>query len=102
DWRGHWSAPGAAGRADFFDAKGLAERLLDRWIAPEALTWRPLASDAFAAGAAAIAETDAGVPIGVVGLVSRAEREKRKLPEPAFAGEIRVDAIPPRSEQTRF
>jgi phenylalanyl-tRNA synthetase beta chain len=102
DWRSHWSTPPAAGRTDFFDAKGLAERLLDPWVAPDALRWKPLACDAFAPGAGAVFETVDGDPIGVVGLVSRPEREKRKLSMPAFAGEIRVDAIPPRRDHARF
>jgi phenylalanyl-tRNA synthetase beta chain len=101
-WRGHWSSPGAAGQADFFDAKGLAERLLLPWVAPETLVWKPFSCDAFAAGAAAVVHFAGGEPIGVVGLLSRAEREKRKLSEPAFAGEIRVDAIPIRRDATRF
>ncbi len=93
--RPHWSASGPSTMADFFDAKGLAERLLSPWLDPGTLAWKPFSCDAFAAGAAAIVETPDGKPLGVVGLVSRSEREKRKLTEDVFAGELLVDAIPP-------
>jgi phenylalanyl-tRNA synthetase beta chain len=92
--RAHWSASGASARADFFDAKGLAERLVAPWVDPATLSWKPLSCDAFAAGAAALIETADGATLGVVGLVSRSEREKRKLAEDVFAGELRVEAIP--------
>ncbi len=91
--RPHWSASGTAARADFFDAKGLAERLLSPWQDPETLAWKPFLCDAFATGAAAVVES-AGETLGVVGLVSGSEREKRKLTEDVFAVELRVDAIP--------
>jgi phenylalanyl-tRNA synthetase beta chain len=93
--RSHWSASGAAALADFFDAKGLVERLLSPWLDPGALGWKPFPCDAFAAGASALVETSDGKALGVVGLVSRAEREKRKLTEDVFGGELLVDAIPP-------
>ncbi len=102
DWRAHWTAPGTAGRADFFDARGLAERLLHPWIAPRDLGCKPFSGEAFAPEAAALLEAPDGTVLGVVGLLSRVEREKRKLTEPVFAGEIRVDAIPRRSEPVRF
>jgi phenylalanyl-tRNA synthetase beta chain len=101
DWRESWSSSGAAGKADFFDAKGLAERLLEPWVAGDKVAWTPLKADAFASGAAAAIETSGGV-VGVLGLMSRAEREKRKLTEPVFAGEIRVDAIPTDAAPLRF
>ncbi len=93
--RPHWSASGAAARADFFDAKGLAERLLSPWLDPGTLAWKPFSCDAFAAGAAALVQSPEGKALGVVGLLARAEREKRKLAEDVFAGELLVDAIPP-------
>ena len=102
DWRAHWSASGAAGRADFFDAKGLVERLLDPWIESGQLRWRPFAADAFATGAASVAESAEGQSLGVVGLLSAGERERRKLSEAVFAAEIRVDAIPISGQVTRF
>jgi phenylalanyl-tRNA synthetase beta chain len=102
DWRQHWSTPGAAGRAGFFDAKGLAERFLDPWIDAGNLLWKPVDGEAFAPGAAAIAETGGSVVVGIVGLVSQAEREKRKLTEPVFVGEIRVDSLSARSRTARF
>ena len=94
DTKAHWSSSGASGRADFFDAKGLAESLLSSWLDPAELLWSPFACEAFGAGACALARSASGETLAVVGLVSRAEREKRKLDEDVFAGEIRVDAIP--------
>jgi phenylalanyl-tRNA synthetase beta chain len=102
DWRSHWSASGASGRADFFDGKGLVERLLAPWAAPETLQWRPFRSASFTPGAAALVLRADGRPLGVVGLASTAEREKRKLPLPAFVGELVVEAIPYRTVGTRF
>nr|MDQ5873634.1 hypothetical protein [Acidobacteriota bacterium] len=87
---------------DFYDAKGLFESLVRRWIPPEALAWKPFAAPAFVTGAAARCETDAGVLIGVVGVVGKAEREKRRLPEGVSAGEILVDAIPREARPVRF
>jgi len=95
--RAHWTAhaAGAAGaRADFFDAKGLFERLLSPWAASSELAWKPFACDAFAPGAAALAVTAGGAPLGIVGLLSDSEREKRKISEDVFAGELRVEGIP--------
>ena len=92
--RSRWSPSGAAARADFFDAKGLAERLVSPWVDPAVLSWKPFSCDAFAAGAAALVQAPDGETLGVVGLLSRSEREKRKLAEDAFAGELRVEAIP--------
>ncbi len=92
--RPHWSSSGASARADFFDAKGLAERLLSPWLDPGTLVWNPFPCEAFARGAVALVESADGKTLGVVGLLSRSEREKRKLTEDVFAGELRVDAIP--------
>ena len=92
--RAHWSASGSRGRADFFDAKGTAEWLLAPWIDPAELVWKPFSCEAFGTGAAALVQSAGGETLGVVGLVSRAEREKRKLDEDIFAGELRVEAIP--------
>ncbi|HEV8610456.1 MAG TPA: phenylalanine--tRNA ligase subunit beta [Thermoanaerobaculia bacterium] len=100
--RTHWSAPVAARSADFFDAKGLFERLVERWIAPEALVWKPLVAAAFVAGAAAVCETSEGRLLGVVGVVSEAERERRRLPERVCAGEISVEKIPRERRAARF
>ncbi|HEY6929221.1 MAG TPA: phenylalanine--tRNA ligase subunit beta [Thermoanaerobaculia bacterium] len=102
EWRQHWSASGSAGRADFFDAKGLAERLLDPFLEAASLVWKPISSGAFAAGAAAVAQTAEGRPAAIVGLLSRSEREKRKVTEPLFVGEIRVDALPAQARPVRF
>ena len=99
--RAHWSTPGPLARSDFFDAKGLVERLLERWIPSERLRWKPFASEAFTPGAAALVATDEA-PLGVVGLLSRSEREKRKLADSAFAGEIRVEALPAEPVPARF
>lgn len=100
--RAHWSASGAAGRADFFDAKGLVERLLARWVALEALRWRPFTCQALTPGAAALVTGPDGTILGTVGLVASSERERRKLPEEVFAGELLVDNIPKRAGSTRF
>jgi phenylalanyl-tRNA synthetase beta chain len=100
--RAHWSASGAAGRADFFDAKGLAERLLTRWVEPDDLRWKPYACAAFTPGAAALVASPDGALLGTVGLVAASERERRKLPEEVFAGELLVDNIPMRAATMRF
>jgi phenylalanyl-tRNA synthetase beta chain len=100
--RAHWSAPVAARGADFFDAKGLLERLLERWRPGEALRWKPFAAPAFAAGAAALCESDDGAVIGVVGVVGESERDRRRLPDRVCAGEIVVEAIPRGERSVRF
>jgi phenylalanyl-tRNA synthetase beta chain len=100
--RAHWSASGAEGRADFFDAKGLAERLLARWLDPEDLRWKPFTCAAFTPGAAALVVGPDGALLGAVGHVASSERARRKLPEEVFAGELLVDNIPPRARATRF
>jgi len=102
DVRTHWSAPVATRPADFFDAKGLFERLVEPWIAPETLVWKPLRTAAFVAGAAASCETPEGRTLGVVGVVSESEREKRRLPERVCAGEIVVEEIPRDRRAARF
>ena len=100
--RAHWSASGSGARADFFDAKGLAERLLALWVDPEDLRWKPFACAAFTPGAAALVAGPDGVLLGTVGLVASSERERRKLSEEVFAGELLVDNIPRRAQSTRF
>lgn len=102
DARPHWSVPVGARPADFFDAKGLFERLLEPWIAPEALRWKPFAAAAFGAGGAALCETADGLLVGIVGLVSESERETRRLPERVAAGEVVVEAIPTEGRAVRF
>ena len=54
------------------------------------------------AGAAALCETAEGRLVGVVGVVSESEREKRRLPERVCAGEILVVAIPEERRPVRF
>jgi len=102
DARPHWSAPVASRSTDFFDARGLLERLLEPWVAPEDLVWKPFAAGAFVAGAAARCETKEGRLLGVVGVVSETEREKRRLPERTCAGEIVVEEIPREGRPVRF
>jgi phenylalanyl-tRNA synthetase beta chain len=102
DVRTHWSAPVAARPADYFDARGLFERLVEPWISPESLVWKPLVAAAFVAGAAARCETAEGRILGVVGLVSESERERRRLPERISAAEILVDEIPRERRAVRF
>lgn len=100
--RAHWSYAADCRQTDFFDAKGLVERLLLPWIDPEALHWTPFSAEAFALGAAALVSRDGATTLGVVGLVSEAERKKRHLTEPVFAGEILIDVIPDREGARRF
>src|SRR5215831_7399017 len=102
DWRAHWSAPGAARRADFFDVRGLAERLLEPWINPADLDCQPFGAEAFTRGAAGLLRSPQGDAVGVIGLVSQSEAEKRKMAAPVYAGELRVEAIPSRRETLRF
>jgi phenylalanyl-tRNA synthetase beta chain len=102
DARTHWSAPVAARAADFFDAKGVFERLVEPWHAAEDLVWRPFTVSAFVAGAAARCETAGGRLLGAVGVVGEAERERRRLPEGVCAGEILVESIPEEARPVRF
>jgi phenylalanyl-tRNA synthetase beta chain len=98
----HWSEPPASRAADFFDAKGIAERLLAPFAGPESLFWTPFEADGFARGAAALARSTAGVPLAVVGGIADSEREKRRLPETVFAGEVLLDAVPARAAGAAF
>lgn len=99
--RSHWSE-GARSRAfDFFDAKGLVERLVEPWIASDDLEWTPASVPGFAAGACASVATAAG-PLGIVGRISPPERERRFLPDAAFAAELWVDRVPLRSREEAF
>ncbi|HLN81440.1 MAG TPA: hypothetical protein VK392_09650, partial [Thermoanaerobaculia bacterium] len=100
--RTHWSVPAASRGTDFFDAKGLFERLVEPWLSDEELVWRPFAAPAFVAGAAARCETADGHLVGVVGVVGESEREKRRLPEGVSAGEILVESIPREGRPVRF
>lgn len=92
-WRSDWSEPPARREADFFDAKAIAEAILAPFLAAESLVWAPFAADAFARGQAALAKNSADAVVAVVGAVSDAERESRRLPAAAFAGEILLDAL---------
>jgi phenylalanyl-tRNA synthetase beta chain len=94
DRRSHWSVPEKLRAADFFDAKGLVEALLAPWVPSSGLVWKPVAVEGFTGGAVATVETRAGVLLGLAGLVSGPERQKRGLTASVFAGEIVVDAIP--------
>ena len=76
------------------DAKGLVERLIAPWIQAKDLVWKPAQIQAFTPRASAIAHTRAGEVVAVAGLVSGAERERRGLGSPVFAGEIVVGALP--------
>ena len=100
--RPHWSEPPGRRAADFFDAKGIIERVLDPWLEGESLVWSPLDADGFGRGAAALARTASGAVLAAVGAVGAAEREKRRLPEEVFAGEILLDAVPARGASVRF
>jgi phenylalanyl-tRNA synthetase beta chain len=92
--RSHWSVPAGSRGADFFDAKGLFERLLEPWVEPGSLSWKPFQADAFVTGAAARCETADGRLLGVAGVVSESERARRRLPEGVCAAEILVEAVP--------
>lgn len=92
--RSHWSVPERLRPADFFDAKGLAERLLDAWILAEQLAWKPAHVQALTPGAAATVEMCSGGLLGIVGLVAASEREKRDITLPVFVGELVVGSIP--------
>ena len=98
--RAHWSVPEKLRGADFFDAKGLVERLLSPWLPASALRWKSVAVHGMTAGASATVETRAGRLLGLAGTVSIAERQKRDLPVAAFAGEILIARIP--SERRLF
>jgi phenylalanyl-tRNA synthetase beta chain len=100
--RSHWSVPEKLRAADFFDAKGLVEALLRDWLAPSELVWKPVRVAAFTEGAAATAQTRSGTLVAIAGLVSGAERERRALSAPVFAGEVLVGAIPAGARPFRF
>jgi phenylalanyl-tRNA synthetase beta chain len=100
--RSHWSIPERLRAADFFDAKGVVEKLLEPWIDAADLVWKPVEAEAFTPGAAATFETASGGLLGIVGLVSGTERERRALQVPVFAGEILVEAIPAGGRVFRF
>jgi phenylalanyl-tRNA synthetase beta chain len=99
--RSGWAAEPSGRPYDFFDAKGLVERVLEPWIAPEDLRWRPAEVDGLARGSSAWADVD-GEVVAIVGLLAREEREKRSLPDAAFAGEIVVDRVPTRPRPADF
>jgi phenylalanyl-tRNA synthetase beta chain len=100
--RPHWSEPMASRRADFFDAKGIVERVVEPWIAAGTLSWSPLEAEGFARGAAALARSSTGAAVAVVGAVAEPERERRRLPEGVFAGEILLDAVPADAAAAKF
>jgi phenylalanyl-tRNA synthetase beta chain len=99
--RSHWSVPVGSRGADFFDVKGLVERLLEPWVEPGSLSWKPFVADAFVTGAAAICETADGRLLGVAGVVSESERARRRLPEGVCAAEIVVEAVPAAARRVR-
>ncbi len=102
DRRAHWSVPEKLRSADFFDAKGLVEGLLCPWAPSSELVWKPVHIEGFTDGAAATVETRSGSLLGIVGLVSGPERQKRGLAIPVFVAEILVSAVPARARPFRF
>src|SRR4029453_11993470 len=78
--RSHWSEPEKLRGSDFFDAKGLVERVLSPWLPATSLRWKAASVQALTAGASATVETRTGRLFGIVGTVSGAERQKRDLP----------------------
>src|SRR5262249_43362571 len=65
--RSHWSVPEKLRPADFFDVKGLIERLVAPWIPAGELSWKPTRVAAFTEGASATAETRSGTLVGLAG-----------------------------------
>ena len=102
EMRGHWSTPERLRAADFFDAKGLVERLVEPWVAPEDLAWRPLRVGAFAPGAASAVDAPGGRLLGIVGLLSEDERRRRDMAVPVFAGELVLEALPSEPRPYRY
>jgi phenylalanyl-tRNA synthetase beta chain len=101
-WRSHWSEPPGRRAVDFFDAKGIVERLVLPFAAPEALSWTPIEAEAFSRGAASLARNAEGHPVAVVGALAEAERDRRRLPESVFAGELLLDGMPPAAAAPKF
>jgi phenylalanyl-tRNA synthetase beta chain len=99
--RPHWSVPPEMRRADFFDAKGLVEQLVEPWLAPGSAAWTPFEAPGFTPGAAAIARTPEGKVLAVAGRVGAGERERRRLTDSVFAAEIVIDSLPRRA-RVRF
>lgn len=102
DRRLHWSVPEKLRATDFFDAKGLVEGLLGPWAHASELVWKPVHVVGFTEGAAATVELPSGALLGIAGLVSGPERQKRGLAVPVFAGEILVGAIPTSGRALRY
>jgi len=112
DARAHWSEGAKSRSFDFFDAKGLVERLVEPWQPTDSLVWSAAEIPGFARGACAVATVPVGgsaaapaglgAAVAVVGLVSRGERERRSLPDAVFAAEISVDALPARPREAVF
>lgn len=101
DARTHWSEGARSRPCDFFDAKGLVERLVEPWLDPDSIVWAPAEIAGFAKGACAVGSVAAGA-VAVVGLLSREERDRRSLPEAAFAAEIAIDRLPARPREAGF
>jgi len=101
-WRSDWSEPPARREADFFDAKGIAEAILAPFLPAESLVWAPFSAGGFARGRAAVAKNSADAVVAVVGAVSDGEREKRRVPAAAFAGEILLDVLPAAGAPAKF
>ena len=96
DRRAHWSVPERLRSADVFDATGLVEALLCPWASSSELVWKPVHVEGFTDGAAATVETRSGILLGIAGLVSGPERQRRGLAIPVFAGKLLVSAVPAR------
>ena len=71
--RSHWSVPEKLRPADFYDARGLVETLLEAWVPASGLIWRPAQVRAFTEGAAASAADRFRELLGIVGLVAGAD-----------------------------
>ena len=95
--RAHWSVPEKLRAADFFDAKGLVERLLAPWRPRPSSPGSPPPPAASPGAAATFLRPAPGDCWAIAGLVAGPEREKRALPAPVFAGEIRRRRDPERA-----
>jgi phenylalanyl-tRNA synthetase beta chain len=102
EMRPHWSAAASSRDADFYDAKGIFETLVAPWTRREDLQWAPFEDSGFEPGAAAVVRTGGGEVLGVVGRIAARERDRRRLPDGVFAGEVLVEALPRETPRARF
>ncbi|MFN2386176.1 MAG: phenylalanine--tRNA ligase subunit beta [Thermoanaerobaculia bacterium] len=102
EMRPHWSVAADSRDADFYDAKGIFQTLVSPWAGPEDLRWSAFEDSGFEPGATAMARTRRGEVLGVVGRIGARERDRRRLPDAVFAGEVLVEALPGEATRPRF